>query len=103
MHNAILTTIHKMIIPKFEMAVRSITGLSRHGPNREVLYPDRRDFLGNAGNTPLMSASSRLDLNTNQDRNDETRNEEDFKDGDFLVLRSTYDRRPEAHHSKLIS
>ena len=46
-----------------------------------------------------MSASSRLDLNTNQDRNDETRNEENFEDGDFPVLRPNYDWRMQDHHS----
>ena len=51
------------------------------------------NFSGNARNTPLMSASSRLHLNTNQDRNDETRNEENFKDGDFPALRPNCDRR----------
>ena len=47
-----------------------------------------------------MSASSRLDLNINQDKNDETRNEENFEDGDFPALRPSYDRRAQAHHSR---
>ena len=65
------------------MVVKSITGWLGHGPNSEIQNLDRRDFLGNADNTSLMSASSRLDLNTNQDRKDETRNEENFEDGNF--------------------
>ena len=58
MHGAILTAMDKVVLPRVEMAVTSITGSSGHRPNSEVQNPDRRDFLGNAGNTPLMSASS---------------------------------------------
>ena len=34
------------------------------------------------------SASSRMDLNVDQDRNDETRNVQNFENGDFLALRT---------------
>ena len=101
MHDAILTAMDGMVIPRVEMAVRSITGSSGHGPNNEVLYPDRRGFLRTAGNTPLMSASNRLNLNKNQDRIYETRNEENFEDGHFPALRSNCDRRGQAHHNNL--
>ena len=86
MQNTILTAMDKMVIPRVETNMRSITGSSAHGPNSEVLYPDRRDFLGIAGNTPFMSASSRQDLNINQDKNDETRHEENFEYGNFPLL-----------------
>ena len=99
MHDAISTAMDKLVIPRVEMAVTSITGSSGHGRNSEVQNPDRGNFLGSAGNTPLMSASSPLDLNTNQDRNVETRNEENFEDGDFSVLRPNYDRRAHTHRS----
>ena len=99
MHEAILTAMNKIVIPRVEMAVRWITDWSRYGHNSEVQNPNRTDFLGNAGNTPLMSVSIRLDLNTNQDRNGETRNEEKFEDGEFPALRSSYDRRTQTHHS----
>ena len=98
MHDAILTTMSKVVIPRVEMAVRSITGSWGHVPNCEVQNPDHRDFLGNTGNTQLMSASSRLNLNKNQDKNDDTRNGENFVDGDFLALRPNYDRRAHAHN-----
>ena len=72
-HDAILTAMDKVVIPRVDMAVRSITessvgGLSSLVQNKS--RPDRRDFSGNAENTPLMSSSSRLDLNIDQDRND---------------------------------
>ena len=45
-----------------------------------------------------MSASSRLDLDNELNRNDETRNNEVFEDGDFPALKPNYDRREHAHH-----
>ena len=47
-----------------------------------------------------MSASSRLDLDNELDSNDETRNNEDFEDGDFPALKPYYDRRAHARHTK---
>ena len=63
MHDAILTAMDNVIILRVEMTVRSITSSSRLGPNSTFQNPDRRDFIGNTKNTPLKSASSRLDLN----------------------------------------
>ena len=99
MHNAILTAMEKVVIPRNNMVVKSIAGSSGHGPNSEVENFDRRDFVGNAVNTPLMSVSTRLDLNTNHDRIDQTRNEENFLDGDFPPLRPNYDQRTQVHHN----
>ena len=45
-----------------------------------------------------MSASSRLDLDNELNNNDETRNNENFEDGDLPVLKPNYDRRAHAHH-----
>ena len=45
-----------------------------------------------------MSASSRLALDNELNRNDETRNDEDFDDGDCPALKPNYDRRAHAHH-----
>ena len=87
MHDAILSAMDIIVIPRVEMAVRSITGSSVQGPSSVVQNPDRRDFTGNTENTPLMLASSRLDLNVDQDTDDEIRNVENFEDGDFPALR----------------
>ena len=74
MHDAIFTAMDKVIIPRVEMAVRSITGSSGRGHNSVVKNPNRGDFTRNTENTPLISASSRrLDINVNQNRFDETR------------------------------
>ena len=81
------------------MAVRSVTGSSGRGPNSVALNLNRRDFSGNTENTPLMSASSLVDLSIDQHRNDENCNIENFEDVDFPALRFSYDRQAHAHHN----
>ena len=98
MHDAILTAMDKILVPRVEITMRPITSLTGRGPYSDLQNPERRDFLRNASNTPLMSASCRLDLNTNQDKNDETRNEENFEDGDCPALGLNCDQRAYAHH-----
>ena len=44
-HDAILTTIDKMVIARVEMAVKSITGSTGHRTNSEVPNPDRENFV----------------------------------------------------------
>ena len=63
MQDAMLTAIDNAVIPRVEMAVAPITGLSRQGPSSVVQNPDRRDFKRNTEKIPFISASSRLDLN----------------------------------------
>ena len=68
MHDAILTTMDNVVIPRVEMAVKSVTGPSEHGPSSVVQNADLKDFTGNTVNTQLMLASSRLDLSIDQGR-----------------------------------
>ena len=84
MDDAILTTMDNVVIPRVELAVRSLTESLGRGLSSVVRNPHQRVFSGNTGNTPLMSASSRVDLNLDQDKNDDTRNVENF-DVDFMV------------------
>ena len=84
MHDAILKAVDNVLIPRVEMAVRSITESSGGGPSSVGENLDRKDLTGKTENIPpLMSASSRIDLNVDQDRNDETRNDENLEDGNF--------------------
>ena len=101
MHDATLTAMIDVFIPRVEGAVRLITGSSRNGPNSIVQDPDRKDFWGNNKNTPLMLASSQLDLNINQDKIAETHDIDNSEDGDFPAIKLTYDRRVHAHHNCL--
>ena len=86
MHDAILTAIVNLVIARVEMAVKSITDSTGLGTSSEFQKTDRRYFLGKKVNNPLMSASGWLDLDNELNRNDETRNDEEFKDGDFPAI-----------------
>ena len=55
-HDATLTAIDNVLLPRVEMAVKSTTGSTGHGANSEVQNPYRRDLLGLIRKTPLMSA-----------------------------------------------
>ena len=72
--------------------MRSITGSSGRGASSVVQYLDQRDFSGITENTPLMSASSLVDLSIDQYKDDDTPNVENFEDGDFPALRPNFDR-----------
>ena len=98
MHDAFLTAMDKVVIPRVEMAVRLITASSGHGPDSVVQNPDRKDFTGSTENTQLMSAASRLYLNFEQDRIDENRDFENFEDGVFPALKPIYDRKAHVHY-----
>ena len=89
MQDAILTAINDVVIRRVEMAVRSITGSSGNGRNSIVQNPDGKDFTGNTKNTPLRSASSRLDLNIEHDEIAETRDIDNSEDGDFSATNKT--------------
>ena len=86
-----------VVKPQVELAVRSITESSGRGPSSMLQNRDQRDFTGNIVSTPLMSASSRVNLNIDQDRNDVTRKVENFEDGDFPALIPNKDRNAHAH------
>ena len=98
MHDATLTAMDKVVIPRAEMAVRSFTGSTGRGPYSLIQNLDHRDFTGNTKNTPLMSASSRLDLNIDQDRINETRGIQNFELRDFPALKPNRGRRAHFHH-----
>ena len=99
MRDAILTAMDNMIIPRIEMAVRSIIRSSGQGPRSVVQHPDQTIFTGNTENTPLRSAYGRRDLNIGHDRNDETCNVQSLEVGELPVLRPNYDWRAHSHHS----
>ena len=98
LHDAILTVMNDVVIPRVEMAVRSITGSSANGVESIVQNLDRRDFTGNSKNTSLRSASGRLDLNIDQNIIDEIRDIEISEDGGYPATKLNYDRRAHTHH-----
>ena len=100
--DAFLRAMDKLVIPRIELAVRSITGSSGHGTYSVVQNPDRREFTRNRKHS-AHAACSRLDLNIDQERIDKTRDIENFEDDDFPALRPYLDRRAHAHHTLLLN
>ena len=91
MHDAIITAMNYVVIPRVEMAVRSITGASGNEPSNIFQKPDRSDFAGNTKTTPLKSASSRLDSKIEQDEVDDTHDFGNSEDDDFPATTFDHD------------
>ena len=99
LHDAILTTMDNVIVPRVEMVVRSITLSSGGDLAVSFKNPDLTDFSRNTEITSPMSASSRVDLNNDQNRMMRLVMLKTPQDGDFPALRTNHDRQVDAHHS----
>ena len=62
-HDAILTAMDILVIPRVDRVVRSISETSIWGRSNNFQNLGERDFLRRYENTPLLLASSRLGLN----------------------------------------
>ena len=96
-YDAILTAMNNLVMPRIEMAVRSITELSGRGRNSVVQKPWSEGFFREYGKD--FSHIGWVGLNIDQNRNDETRSVENFEDGNFPALRLNYDRQAHSHHN----
>ena len=89
-----------VVIPRVEMAVRSITRLSGQVQNSAVEQPDQRDVWGSMENTPLMTAFSSTDSNINHHRSDEALNSENMMEWRVYGTEiGTEDRQAHTHHT----
>ena len=70
--DAVLTAMDSLIIPKLELAMKLVKALSRRGPASLLFELDQRDFSANLEGFQ-MTASSKLNENTDINRIDETR------------------------------
>ena len=75
------------------------TRSSKYGTNGTIQSPDRRDFTGNTKKTPLWSALSRPDLNSEQDLKDVVCDIGNSEDGEILATKPNNERRAHAHHN----
>ena len=71
-HDAVLTVIESLLIPRAELAMKSVNASSRRSVDSVVLDPDRSDFL-RIVESLLTTASSRINSNTDLKSIDETR------------------------------
>ena len=95
---AVLTAIGNLIIPRVELAVKSVNTSSRHGIGSVVLDPDRRDFSGNIEGLQL-TASSRIKSQTDLRKIDETRGNITVEGEDLLVNGRNVDRQTRTNHN----
>ena len=63
-NDATFNTMDIFVIARVGLAVRSVNPSSRRGPDSVVNDTERKDFSGSLGEVPLMTASSRQNLNT---------------------------------------
>ena len=88
---AFLTAIDVVDTPKIEITVRYNSGSSSRRRKGAVHKHDQRDSLGNAENTPLMTACRRLDLNNDEERNIDTGKVENFEYSTFPAKTLSFD------------
>ena len=60
-HDVFSTTTDKIVIPRVELAVRSVTGSSERVSNNVIQNYDQRDFSSNMENAQLMRTTNRRD------------------------------------------
>ena len=94
---AVLTAIENLVIPRIELAMKSVNASTERVEVSVVLNPDQRDFSGNIESLQL-TASSRLNSHTNLNRFDETRGNITVESGDLLVNGRNIDRQTHTHH-----
>ena len=86
------------VIPRVEMAVRSITGSSRNGPKSIVQNSDWKDFTGNTENTPLRLDSSRLGSYFDQNKKNGTRDFDNSEVSNSPATGLSYDQEAHPYH-----
>ena len=75
---------YTLVVPKMELAMRSVCISSAHKPSDAVLDLDRKDFSGETNGLQL-TAPSRFFSNTNFDGIDETRGNVTIEANDLSV------------------
>ena len=95
--DAVLTALENLVIPRVELAMKSVNASSGRRVDSVVLDCDQRDFSGNIEGLQ-MTASSRVNSHTDLNRIDETRGNIIVERGDLLVNERNIDRQTHTHH-----
>ena len=98
--NAVLTVIENLVLPRVELAMKSVNASSGHRVGGAVLDPDGVDFSGNIEGLQLTT-SNRINSHTDWNRIDETRGNTIVEEGDLSVNWRNIDRQTHTHHSSL--
>ena len=90
--DAVMTAMENLVIPTVEFAMKSANALSGNGIGSVVLDPDQRDFSVNIEGLQ-MTASSRINSQTNSNRIGETRDNITVEGSDLLVNKRNFDQQ----------
>ena len=85
---AILSATESLVIPRVELAMKSVNAFSEHSVDNAVPDPDQKDFSGNIEGH-LMTTSGRINLNTDLNKIDVTRGNITVKGGDLSINEKT--------------
>ena len=95
--DAVFTAIENSVIPRVQLAMKSANASSGRSVDGNVLEPDQGDFSGNIEGLQ-MTASTRINSQTDLNWIDETRGNITAEEGDLLVNEKNIDRQIYTHH-----
>ena len=84
-HDAVLTAIESLVIPRIELAMKSVNASSVSGVDSVVLDPDPREFSAYIEGLQFTT-SSRINLHTDFNRIEETHGNITVEGGDLTVI-----------------
>ena len=97
---AVLTAIGNLLIPRVELALKSVNVSTGHVVGSVVLDLDQRDFSEKVEGLQI-TASSRINANTDLNEIDETRSNNTIEAGELLVNEMNVDRHEHSHLTQL--
>ena len=100
--DAVLSAIEDLVLPRVELAMKSINASSGRDADSVVPDPDWRDFSGNIEGLQ-MTTSSRFNSNSDLNRIDENRGSIAVEGGDLLVNERNFERQTNRHSSQPLS
>ena len=97
-HDAILSAMEGLVLPRVELAMKSVNESSGLDSESVVLDPDLRNFSGNIESLQ-MAASSRMHSITDLNKIDETRGNITVEASELSVNEKNFDQQAHTHHS----
>ena len=97
--NAILTAIENIVVPKIELAIRSINASSGRDATSVSANSESRERVGVGVNASLENASRNNDTLDVSNVNDETRHNIPDEVSELSVPVTHFERQPQTHHN----
>ena len=99
--DAILTAMKSVMIPRVELAIKSVNASFRQNTASVVPESDQSDFSRNIEGLQV-AASNRKNSNTDSNKIVENRGNNTVKGGDLSVNERNFDRKTHTHHSNYL-